>query len=101
MAAGTKTLANSAASEEIIAADDNRDYYVLQLHTEESVYLAFGEDAADATGIRLQKIGDWVEVRGAKARLAVNGYTTDTPTLGWETFEGIKLGTSPTLMPTT
>ncbi len=101
MARGSKTLANTAATEEILAADLNRDFYVLQLQSEESVYLAFGEDAADASGIRLQKIGDWVEVRGEKARRAVNGYTTDTPILGWETFEGLKIGTSPTLMPTT
>lgn len=101
MAAGTKTLANTAATEEIIAADENRDFYVLQLQTDGvSVYLAFGEDAADATGIRLQKIGEWVKVTGSKARLAVNGYTTDTPVLGWETFEGLEIGTGPIAMPT-
>lgn len=100
MPIGTKTLAATAATEEIIAADAYRDFYVLQLHTEESVYLAFGEDAVTGSGLRLQKIGDWVEVRGPAARLAVNGYTTDTPTLGWDTTEGIKLGSSPTLMPT-
>ncbi|KKN46481.1 hypothetical protein LCGC14_0672510 [marine sediment metagenome] len=100
MSAGTITLTSGAASEEIIAADANRDYYVLQMQTEATTYLAFGEAAVNVTGILLNKIGDWVEVRGAKARLAVNGYTTDTPVFGWETFEGIKIGTSPTLMPT-
>ena len=99
MSAGTKTL-GSGASEEIIAADSNRDFYVLQLQTENPVYLAFGENAVTATGILLNRIGDWVEVRGVKARVAVNGYAAGTPTLGWETFEGIKIGTGPNVFPT-
>ncbi len=99
MASGTKTL-GATATEEIIAADENRDFYVLQLQSEEPVYLAFGEDAVTAKGILLNRIGDWVEVRGAKARLAVNGYAAATPTLGWETFEGIKIGTGPNVFPT-
>jgi hypothetical protein len=100
MSAGSKTL-GATATEEIIAADPNRDYYVLQLHTEEPVYLAFGEDAVTGTGILLNRIGDWVEVRGVKARKAVNGYAAGTPTFGWETFEGIKIGTGPNVFPTT
>lgn len=88
MAASSVTL-TASSSNAILAADGNRDFYLLQLQTQEPTYIAFGEAAANATGIVLRNIGDTVKVRGAKARLACNGYSAYTPTIGIETFEEI------------
>lgn len=94
MSASAATLTGSK-SEEILAADGNRDFYTLELHSLHPVYLAFGEDAADATGIRLTNIGDSVRVKGAKARLACNGYAASTPTIGIETYEDVEYRSGP------
>ncbi len=94
MSASAVTLVGST-SEEILAADAHRDFYTLQLHTLEPVYLAFGEDAADATGLRLTNIGDSVRVKGVKARLACNGYAAATPTIGIETVEDVEYRPGP------
>lgn len=89
MPATAVTLTGSA-SEEILAADENRDNYVLQLQTAEPAYLAFGEDAVTATGLALLWPGDTVTVRGPKANLACNGHAANTPTIGIETMESIE-----------
>jgi hypothetical protein len=99
MAASAVTLTGSS-SEEILAADPNRDVYVLQLHTQEPVYLAFGEAAVTATGIGLLFAGDTVEVRGPKAREQCNGYAAATPTIGIETVEDIIYRPGPNRYPT-
>ena len=77
------------SSEVILAADGNRDCYVLQLEVLETVWLAFGEDAAEEVGIGLSFLGGSVEVRGAKARLACNGYAAGASGIGIETHEGL------------
>lgn len=89
MAASTVAL-TGGSSETIIAADANRDYITLQLQGNNSVYLAFGEDAADATGIMLIVPGCSVRVMGAKARLAINGYAGGATTVGIETTEDVE-----------
>jgi len=94
MSASAVTL-TGGSSEEILAADQNRDFYTLQLHTLFPVYLAFGEDASDASGLRLTNIGDSVRVKGSKARLACNGYAASTPTIGIETFEDVEYTPGP------
>ena len=89
MPASAVTL-TASSSQAILAADPNRDHYTLQLLTDDDpVFLAFGEDAADATGICLFYPGCSVRVTGPKARLAANGYSGQTPTIGIETMEDI------------
>ncbi len=81
---------SASSSQPILAADQNRDHYILQLLTDdEQVFLAFGEDAAANTGISLFYPGCSVKVTGPKARLAANGYSAQTPTIGIETMEDI------------
>ena len=87
----------ASTSTEILAADANRDFFIVQLHTNEPTYLAFGEDAS-AKGILLRSADASVKVRGAKARLACNGYSAATPTLGAETFEEVDFVSAGTLL---
>jgi len=89
MLAGVAAL-TGGSSELIIAADEHRDHLTVQLHGTETVYLAFGEDAADATGIMLMYPGCSVRVLGAKARLAVNGWASGAVNVGTETTEDIE-----------
>jgi hypothetical protein len=89
MAASSVTL-SGGSSEEILAANSHRDFYTLQLQTAEPVYLAFGEDAANATGIVLLYPGCSVRVTGVKAREAAYGFAADTPTIGIETSQDIE-----------
>ena len=73
MAASSKTFTGSA-TDEVLAADDNRDFYVLQLLSSSNiVYFAFGEAAVSAKGMFLRDIGDTIKVTRDKARLACNG----------------------------
>lgn len=73
MAASSKTFSGSA-TDEVLAADGNRDFYVLQLISSSNiVYFAFGEDAVSANGMFLRDIGDTIKVTRNKARLACNG----------------------------
>lgn len=73
MAASSKTF-SSAASEAVLAADGNRDFYVLQLLSSSNpVYFAFGETAVASKGMFLRDIGDTIKVTRDKARLACNG----------------------------
>lgn len=86
----TAVTLGASASEQILAIDEDRDHYTLQLLTDdEPVFLAFGEDAVVNTGICLFYPGCSVKVSGAKARLAVNGYSGQTPTIGIETMEDV------------
>jgi len=99
MAASTVTL-TGGSSEEILAADPNRDVYVLQLQSQEPVFLAFGEAAVTATGIELRVAGDSVKVCGPKAREQCNGFAAATPTIGIETVEYIEYRPGPNEFPT-
>jgi len=99
MAASTITL-TGGSSEAILAADPNRDVYVLQLQSQHPVYLAFGEAAVTLTGIGLLVAGDSVEVCGPKAREACNGWAVSTPVIGIETVEYIKYRPGPNQFPT-
>lgn len=100
MAASSKTL-TGGSSELIIAADVNRDHLTIQLYNQYWVYLAFGEAAADATGVRLQFPGDTVRVTGPKARLAVYGWgqTQEAAVLGIETCEDVEYRPGPNRYP--
>jgi hypothetical protein len=87
MAATAVTLTAGAASD-ILAADEFRDFYTVQLQTDEGpVYLAFGATASAAAGLFLNKTGDTVEVSGPRARETCSAFSaSDTPTLGIETM---------------
>jgi len=91
MAAGTKTFTGSATTE-VLAADGNRDHYVLQLVSATGVvYFGFGEDAVAATGLSLRFPGDCIKVRGNKARLACNGIDGDSDAVvNSETMEEVE-----------
>jgi len=91
MAATTHTF-TTTDSEQIIAADELRDHITIQLQSANTpVYLAFGEDGVDATGICLLYPGCSVRVRGPKARAAVNGIdATGTAVVGIETCEDVE-----------
>lgn len=82
-----------ATNKEILAADANRDEYTVQLHDTDPVYLAFGEDAVDGTGIKLIYPGDSVRVHGAKARKALNAISAAASAGGIETYEGLEYST--------
>lgn len=94
MSASAKTL-TGGSSELIIAADEYRDSLTIQLQNTNATFLAFGEDAANNTGIKLINAGDSVRVLGAKARAAVNGYSAGAALLGIETKEGIEYRPGP------
>lgn len=89
MDAGVTSL-TGGSSELIIAADEHRDHLTVQLHGTETVDLAFGEAAADATGIRLLYPGCSVRVLGVKARLAVYGWASGAVNVGHETTEDVE-----------
>jgi len=92
MAAGTKTLTGGGGSEQLVAADANRDHILIQVQSNHDVYLGFGEDAADATGIGLLEPGAWVKVKGPKARGAINAISSGNAVVGYETMEEIECG---------
>jgi len=80
-------------SEQIIAADENRDHITIQNHTTSApVFLGFGETAVNNKGIKLIYPGCSVRVTGAKARLAVYGIepTGTGGTVGIETTEDVE-----------
>ena len=69
MPASAFTFTGSSTAE-VLAADANRDHYVLQLiSSSNTIPLAFGESAVAATGLQLMFPGDTVRVEGAKAPL--------------------------------
>lgn len=83
----------SAASEQIIAADEYRDHITIQNHTASApVFLGFGEDAVNLKGIKLIYPGCSVRVTGSKARLAVYGIEPNEAggTVGIETTEDVE-----------
>ena len=94
MSASAKTL-TGGESEQVIAADEHRDSLTIQLHNTQATFLAFGEAAANNTGIQLINAGDSVRVRGAKARKAVNAYSAGAAQLGIETLEDIEYRPGP------
>jgi len=55
----------------IVAADDYREYLLIQMTTAGACALAFGEAAVADEGVQMLEIGDAVHVKGAQARLAV------------------------------
>lgn len=100
MSASAKTL-TGGSSEVIIAANEHRDHLTVQLHNQYTVYLAFGEAAADVTGIKLQFPGDSVRVTGPKARLAVYGWgqAQEAAVLGIETMQDVEYRPGPNRFP--
>lgn len=101
MPASTKTL-TGGSSETIIAADSHRDHITIQLQNEYTVYLAFGEAAANATGLLLKFPLDSVRVTGPKARLAVYGWgqSQEGAVLGIETMQDVEYRPGPNRLPT-
>jgi hypothetical protein len=84
MAKGSFAL-GSAASEEIVAADEHRAELTIQLRGSAVIELAFGETAVAGEGIKLIKPGDSVQVKGHLSRLAVYGIGTQTTSNGgWQ-----------------
>jgi len=80
---------------QLLAADEYRNEYVLQLHTQavngdNPVFLGFGEDAVTETGLMLGGIGHTVRVLGAKARLALNALSAAISSGGIETHTSIE-----------
>lgn len=61
----------TAASAEIVPANLNREYLLIQHSDATTVALGIGEDAVAGEGIQLFKIGDTVRLRGPMARKAV------------------------------
>lgn len=90
MAAGTDTLTGGGSTAELIAADGNRDFLLIQLQSNHPTYLGFGEAAVTLTGICLLEPGATVCVRGPKARRAINAIAAGNAVIGWETFEEIE-----------
>ncbi len=91
MSASTVTLTGAGASAAILAADEFRDYVLIQVQSDHDVYLGFGEDAVTLTGIGLLEPGASVEVWGPKARGAINALSTGNAVIGMETKIGIRL----------
>ncbi len=71
MVAGT--WAATAASSVIVAASNNRDILILQLHSGDVTALAVGEAAVFAKGVKLYSVGDTVTLTGWMARQAIYG----------------------------
>jgi len=63
--------AATAASSEIVPANEFRDSLTIQSYGDEEVCLAFGKTAVFTQGLTLQVSGDAVTVNGWLARLAV------------------------------
>ena len=81
-------------AKEILAADEYRDEYTIQLQEQvavgtDAVYLAFGE-TADGESVRLGGTGDTVRVTGAKARLAVSALSAAISSGGIETHTNLE-----------
>lgn len=61
----------TSASDEIIAADEFREYLTIQLTNATLVALGIGEAAVAGEGIQLINAGDTVRLEGAQARVAI------------------------------
>ena len=88
--AATTWATGAGSSTLIIAADTNRDRLTIQLHDTDAVFLGFGEAAANLTGIKLIYPGCSVRITGAKARLAVYGYSAAASFGGVETMHDVE-----------
>jgi hypothetical protein len=93
MAAGTWSA--TATTSVLLAADAARDSVTLQLITGDPVSIGIGETVAYAGGLSLLAVGDFLQVSGWQARLAINvicdtansatgSYETAIPTSGRE-----------------
>lgn len=84
MAQGTFVL-QGGTSESIVAANDNRSHLTIQLKGSTSIELGIGTAAVAGQGIKLIQPGDSVQIKGALAKLAVNGIgTITTSNGGWQ-----------------
>jgi len=90
MALGTKTLTGGGGTEEVVAADKYRGDILIQLQSDHPAYFGFGEDAVTLEGISLIFPGDTIEVKGSKARGAINAIAAGNAVLGFETGVGVK-----------
>ena len=90
MALGTLTVNGGGGSEALIAADEFRDYILVQVQSDHDVYLGFGETAVTLQGIAMLEPGASVEVIGPKARGAINVISTGNAVIGYETMFGIR-----------
>lgn len=63
----------TATSSELVAANEHRGSVIVQLTSGDPVSLAFGEAAVFGEGIQLRAVGDFMQVRGHQARLAIYG----------------------------
>ena len=90
MALGTKTLSGGGASAAVIAADEFRDFILVQLQSNHPTYFGFGETAVTLQGVALLEPGASITVRGPKARGAVNAIAAGNAVLGYETTEGVE-----------
>lgn len=89
MALGTLTVTGAGGSEVLLAADEHRDYVLIQLQSAHPAYLGFDETAITVQGIGLLQAGATVKVQGPKARGAINVIAAGNAIIGWETFEEI------------
>jgi hypothetical protein len=95
MSASAFTHTGGSASEQVLAADEHRDFVTLQLQNTHPVFLAFGEEAAADEGIKLFNAQCSVRVKGAKARGVINAYSTDAALIGIETSEDVEYRPGP------
>ena len=65
------TWSATATSSTIVAADAERDHYILQLISGDPVSIAFGETIAYAGGVTLLAAGESLRIDGWLARKAV------------------------------
>ncbi len=73
MAGNKGTFSVTAVSAQKLAADDNRDEIIIQYNSGDAFYLAFGEDAADVSGIKLDATAvPVVVIQGVLAQKAIH-----------------------------
>jgi len=88
-------VVGGADSAAILAADEHRDEYTIQLQVMEvdganPVFLGFGEDAVTQEGLALLSIGHTARVLGPKARLAVYALSAADASGGIETYTSLE-----------
>jgi hypothetical protein len=82
-------------SQQVLAANRYRDFVTLQLQNTGPAFLAFGEAAAENTGIKLIVAQDSVRVTGAKARGVINAWSDGAAEIGVETQEDVEYRPGP------
>ena len=95
MSASAFTHTGDSSSEQVLAADEFRDFVTLQLQNAYPVFLAFGEAADEDTGIKLGNAQCSVRVKGAKARGAINAWSAAAALIGIETTEDVEYRPGP------